>query len=121
MIKTSDPFPLRKLPLELRRKIYRHYLLDTRNPSAKTIYLNKVNDGWRDPPSPLLLVNSQVRAEILDLVQKWPITLRVTHQGIHFDSLAETCFIAQQRSKDYGSIPHLVIDIWPPTLIAQQI
>ncbi len=113
-LKASHPFPLRKLPLEVRRKIYWHYLVDTRNPSAKIIYLTKLNDDWRDPPSPLLLVNSQVRAEILDLVKKWPINIRVTHQGIHFNSLAETCFIAQPRSRDYGSIPHLVIDIWPP-------
>ena len=113
-LKASEPFPLRQLPLELRRKIYQHNLVATRNPSPKAIYLKKVPDGSREPPSPLLLVNSQVRTEVLDLVQIWPIFLRVTHQGIQFGSMAETCFIAQQRSRDYGSIPHLVVEIWPP-------
>ena len=28
--------------------------------------------------------------------------------------MAETCFIAQQRSRDYGSIHHLGVEIWPP-------
>ena len=113
-LKTSAPFPLRQLPLELRRKIYQHDLMATRNPSPKDIYLRNLSDGSRDPPSRLLLVNSQVRAEVLDLVQTWPIFLRVTHQGIQFGSMAETCFIAQKRSRDYGSIPCLVVEIWPP-------
>lgn len=113
-LKASEPFPLRQLPLELRRKIYRHNLMATRNPSPKAIYLKKLPDGLRDPPSALLLVNSQVRTEVLDLVQTWPIFLRVTHQGIQFGSVAETCFIAQQCSRDYGSIHHLVVEIWPP-------
>ena len=113
-LKASEPFPLRQLPLELRRKIYQHNLMATRNPSPKAIYLRKVPDGSRDPPSSLLLVNRQVRTEVLDLVQIWPIFLRVTHQGIQFSSMAEACFIAQQCPRDYGSIPHLVVEIWPP-------
>lgn len=113
-LKASEPFPLRQLPLELRRQIYQHNLMATRNPSPKAIYLGKVPDGSRDPPSPLLLVNSQIRTEVLDLIQTWAIFLRVTHQGIQFGSMAETCFIAQQCSRDYGSIPHLVVEIWPP-------
>ena len=113
-LKGPEPFPLRQLPLELRRKIYQHDLMATRNPSPKAIYLRNLPDGSRDPPSSLLLVNSQLRAEVLDLVQTWPIFLRVTHQGIQFGSMAETCFIAQQRSRDYGSIPCLVVEIWPP-------
>ena len=86
----------------------------TRNPFPKAIYLRNLPDGSRDPPSSLLLVSSQVRAEVLDLVQTWPMFLRVTHQGIQFGSMAETCFIAQQRSRDYGTIPCLVVEIWPP-------
>ncbi|CAF9942379.1 MAG: hypothetical protein ALECFALPRED_009718 [Alectoria fallacina] len=113
-LKASKPFPMRQLPLEVRRKIYQHNLMATRHPSPKAIYLKNVPDGSRDPPSPLLLVDSQVRNEVLDLVQIWPIFLRVTHQGIQFGSLAETCFIAQQRSRNYGSISHLVVEIWPP-------
>ena len=113
-LEVSEPFPLRQLPLELRRHIYAHYLLVTRNLAPEAIYLRKIPDGSRDPPSPLLLVNSQVRAEVLDLVQNWSIFLRVTHQGIQFSSLAETCFIARKCSRDYGSIPRLIVEIWPP-------
>lgn len=113
-LKPLEPFLLRRLPLELRRKIYHHYLFATRNPSPKSIYLRHITPGSRDRPSPLLRVNRQVRAEVLDLVQIWPFLLRVTDQGIQFGSLAETCFIAQQIPRDYGSIPHLVVEIWPP-------
>lgn len=113
-LKASEPFPLRQLPLELRRKIYLHTLMATRSPSPEAIYLKMVSHDLSDPPSSLLLVNSQVRTEVLDMVKTWPIFLRVTHQGIQFTSLAETCFIAQQCSSDYGSIPHLAVEIWPP-------
>ena len=81
-LKASEPFPLRRLPLELRRQIYHYHLMITRRPSREDIYRRKVLDGSRDPPSPLLLVNSQVRAEVLDLLRIWPILLRVAHQGI---------------------------------------
>ncbi len=113
-LKAWEPFPLLQLPLELRRKIYHHDLMATRSPSPEDIYFGNKSDGSRDPPSSLLLVNCQVRAEVLDLVRTWPIFLRVTHQGIQFSSMAETCFIAQPRSRDYGSIHHLVVEIWPP-------
>ena len=33
--------------------------------------------------------------------------------GNSFDCLAETCLFAQRRSRDYGEIHHLAIDIWP--------
>lgn len=113
-LNASEPFLLRRLPLELRRRIYQYNLMATRNPSPKAVYQNRISHRSRDPPSPLLLVNSQVRAEVLDLVQIWPIFLRVTHQGIQFGSMAETCFIARQIPRDYGSIPHLAVEIWPP-------
>ena len=114
--KASESSILLCLPLELRRQIYRYSLLSTQNPSTKTIYLNRMPINWRDHPSPLLLVNGQVRDEVIELVQTYPISLRVTHQGVHFDGLAETCFIAQQRSRDYSRISHLCVHIWPPHL-----
>ena len=112
--KVPKSFPLLRLPLELRRKIYLHHLFDHRSPTPEVIYLRRKPLCSKDPPSPLLLVNSQVHAEVLDTVQTTPISLRVTHQGIQFDSFAETCFIAQKRSRDYAGIPHLIITIWPP-------
>lgn len=90
------------------------YLIDSRSPSPEIIYLGRKSLCSKDPPSPLLLVSSQVHAEVLDTVQTSAISLRVTHQGIQFDSFAETCFIAQRLSRDYASIPGLVITIWPP-------
>ena len=112
--KASESFPLRRLPLELRRKIYEHNLTATRYPSPEATYRTKRLFPPRDHRSPLLQVDGQVRAEVLDLVKIWPIPLRVTHQGIRFSSMAETCFIAQRCSRDYGSIGHLVVEIWPP-------
>lgn len=96
--------------------IYGFSLLNSRNPSAKSIYFSQPAINYRDLPSPLLQVNSQVRDEVIELIQTYPITLRVTHHGLHFDGLAETCFIAQRRPRDYSTVSHLVIEIWPPHL-----
>ena len=103
-----------RLPLEIRRKIYGFSLSNFQSPPAKPIYLSRLPINWRDPSSPLLLVNGQVRNEVIEMVQTYPITLRVTHQGFHFDGLAETCLIAQRRPRDFSAISHLVIEIWPP-------
>lgn len=105
---------LLRLPLELRRMIYDFSLFDSQSPSAESIYLSKLPTNWRDPPPPLLLVNGQVHDEVMELVKTYPITLRVTHQGLHFDGLAETCFIAQRLPRDYSKMSHLFIEIWPP-------
>ena len=113
-VKPSESSILLRLPLEIRRKIYGFSLLNSQSPTAESIYLNQLPINWRDAPSPLLLVNGQVRDEVIELVQTYPITLRVTHQGPHFDSLAETCFIAQRLPRNYSTISHLVIEIWPP-------
>lgn len=112
--KASAPFSLLRLPLELRRNIYRFNILGSRDLSAKTIYFTQLSNDWKDPPSSLLRVNRQVRTEVLDMVRNYPISLRITHQGIHFDRLAETCFIAQRCSRNYAKISHLLINIWPP-------
>ena len=112
--KPSESSILLRLPLEIRREIYGYSLFNSQSPSAESIYLSRLPINWRDASSPLLLVNGQVRDEVIELVQTYPITLRITHQGPHFDGLAETCFIAQRRSRDYSTISHLVIEIWPP-------
>lgn len=113
-VKPSKSSIFLRLPLEIRRMIYEFTLFSSQSPSAKSIYFSRLPVNWRDPPSPLLLVNGQIRDEVIELVQKYPITLRVTHQGPHFDGLAETCFIAQRRPRDYSKTSHLVIEIWPP-------
>ena len=117
-LKASEPFPLLRLPLELRREIYRHHFVETPYPSAEDIYSRKISKVSRPLPSPLLRVTRQVRDEVLDLVQLLPVVLTVTDRGIQFCSWAETCFIAQPRvsspsRRNYGSISHLVVKIWP--------
>ncbi|KAL9070585.1 MAG: hypothetical protein Q9161_004755 [Pseudevernia consocians] len=112
--KAPESFPLLRLPLELRRQIYLEYLVVFRSPTPETIYLGRKPLRFKDPPSPLLLVSSQIHAEVLDTIKTKAISLRVTHHGIQFDTYAETCFIAQRQSRDYASISHLVITIWPP-------
>ena len=113
-MKLPESSMLLRLPLEIRRKIYKSSILNSRNPSAETIYLTRLPDDWKDPPSPLLLVNGQVHDEVTEMLEIYPTTLRVTHQGAHFDGLAETCFIADRRSRVYSEMAHLQIDIWPP-------
>ena len=88
--------------------------VESRSPSAEAIYRSPLRTNRKDPPSPLLLVNGQVHHEVVELVRKYPITVQVTRQGSHFDGLAETCFIAQRRSRGYSEISHLWVDIWPP-------
>ena len=62
-------------------------------------------------PSP---VSKQIRAEIFDLLHKCVFTLRITSYGASFDMLGLSCFIAQKRSRSYGDLPVLKIEIWPP-------
>ncbi len=57
-----------------------------------------MEQNLKAPEPSLLLVNSQVRAEVFDMVQRYSTTFRVTHQGIRFDTLVESCFIAQRPS-----------------------
>lgn len=110
----SVSFPLLRLPLELRRRIYFCALLDTPSPPPESIYLKQLPDGWKDLPSCLLQVSKQVRAEVLDTAQTLPISLRVDHQGIHFNTLGQTSLIAQQLPRDIRKISHLALEIWPP-------
>ena len=111
--KTTRDFPLLQLPLALRHQIF-SISLHSRKPSAESIYLRREADGSRDKPSPLLFVNKQIRLEVIDLLQRSPITIQVTHQSARFDSLGETCLIAQQRSRSYSEIENFRIEIWPP-------
>lgn len=63
---------------------------------------------------PFAVCQSQVRAEVFAIVQRWPIALRVTHHGIQSNSVGETCILAQGCSRDYDKIRNLAIDVWPP-------
>ena len=101
------------LPFELRREIYKYSIIECRRPSAEIVHKGLLASGWQDHPSPLLGVNKQIRAEVFDLLQRRPFTMRITSQDKKFDCLALSAFIAQQR-QGYGDIPHLVVEVWPP-------
>ena len=105
---------LLQLPLELRRMIYWRSILVARRPTPEQVHQRNVGAIREDISSPLLGVNKQVRAEVLDVLKKRPFTMRVTSYGAGFDMLGLSCFIAQQRPRSYCDLPHLVIDIWPP-------
>lgn len=100
------------LPSDVRLEIYRHSIMDSRQPSDLQVYAN-AQPIWRDNPSPFLGVNKQIRTEVQYLLKKSPFTMRVTGAGKKFDGLALSAFIAQQRQGLEG-IPHLVVEVWPP-------
>lgn len=77
----SKPSILLRLPPEIRRQIYQQNPVDhdSRNPSANAPCLTRLPDGWKDPSSLLLLLNSQLRAEFVSMVQNYSISFRVTH------------------------------------------
>lgn len=102
------------LPVELRLKIYKYSILNFRRPSPTEVHEELLSIHWKDRPSPLLGLNRQIRAEISDLLQRSPFTMRITWQDKEFDALALSSFIVQQRRKSYDDIPHLVVEVWPP-------
>lgn len=101
------------LPVELRLEIYKYSIIDSRRPRAEDVHNNLLSAIWEDRPSPLLGMNKQIRAEVCDLLQRSPFTMRITWEDKKFDGLALSSFIAQRR-KGYEDIPHLVVEIWPP-------
>jgi len=106
--------PLLRLPVEIRWEIYRHCVKDSRSPHPNNVHENVLSAVWKDSPSPLLCVNRQIRAEVSEILKNSPFTMRVTREDLTFDSQALSCFIIQNRPKEYAKIPHLAVEIWPP-------
>ena len=100
------------LPYELRREIYKYSIIESRRPPAESVHKNWLRETWKDVPSPLLGVNRQIRAEIFDFLQRSPFPIRVTWQDVKFDGLAQSAFVAQQRTG--YDVPHLIVEVWPP-------
>lgn len=100
------------LPYELRREIYKYCIIESRRPPAETVHKKWLHEMWDDAPSPLLGVNQQIRAEIFDLLQRSPFPVRVSWQDVKFDGLAQSAFVAQQRTG--YDVPHLIVEVWPP-------
>lgn len=107
--------PLLRLPLELRIWIYNYALTVSRCPSLKDVYSNVLCEVWKDMPSPLLAVNRQIRDEVCNILRRGGlITLRVTGQGINFDSVGLSSFIACQQCTFTGNIRRFRIEVWAP-------
>ena len=107
--------PLLRLPLELRSWIYKYNLMLSRCPSPEDVYSKVLCEVWKDIPSPLLAVNRQVRDEVCEILRReCAISLRVTGQGINFDSLALSSFTAYQQCTFTGNIRRLRIEVWAP-------
>ena len=109
-----------RLPCEIRQLIYTnnldYSLLQHRVPYAlhRAVYYENLSDAWTDQPSPLLLLNKRILCEVSDVLQHIPVILRVTGQGMAFDSAGLSACIARDVHGDYGRIPHLVVEVWPP-------
>ena len=116
----SQASPILRLPLELRRIIYRHTLLhsleDFRVPHelVQAVYYEKLRDVWVDRPSSLLFLNKQIFFEVSDLMKWAPVALRITGQGMVFGCEGLTACIAQDIRGDLSKITHLFVEIWPP-------
>lgn len=107
--------PLFRLPYELRRMVFWRSIFFSRSPSPEEIHESNLRAHWEDLPSPLLGTNKQIRNEVKDLLLRNQLfTLRVTCFGATFDMLGLSCFIAQERPKNYDGLPGLRIEIWPP-------
>ena len=107
--------PLLRLPLELRSRIYANALILSRHPTPQDIYSNVLCEVWKDMPSPLLAVNRQTRDDLCKILKReCPICLRVTGQGINFDTLGLSSFIANQQCTFTGNVRRLRIEVWAP-------
>lgn len=101
------------LPWEIRQDIYRHSIVETRRPPAKSVHYDWLRNTWKDRPSPLLAVNRQIRAEVVEFLKQHPVTIRVSWQDIKMDCLGLSVFIANKCKWD-GDIRHMIVEIWPP-------
>ena len=51
---------------------------------------------------------------MIEIVQKSPIYIRITHHGNQFSGITETRFVARNIERDLAKIPELVVEMWPP-------
>ncbi|KAL8657124.1 MAG: hypothetical protein Q9226_002239 [Calogaya cf. arnoldii] len=112
-----------RLPLELRRMIYRCVFRFTftkrRGRGARDIIYSQ-NPGnrcrWADRPFPLFHVNKQIHGEICDFLPPIPTRIRITAQGMAFDTFGLASSAAQgfHPERDFGKLSHILVRIWPP-------
>ncbi len=109
-------FPFMSLPVELRLKVYKEYLLDRYSISPEEIHEMVLDRShWTKSQPEILLVNKTVTAEVQDLLRhEDTITLRICWQDATLDGLAMSCLQAKGKRLDYGHIAHLRVEIYPP-------
>ncbi|KAL8791071.1 MAG: hypothetical protein Q9213_000278 [Squamulea squamosa] len=108
--------PLLRLPLELRRMIYRHGLPSHTLPRDKAlaIYQEDLPHVRFDQPSTFLLLNKQIHSEFCNIMQKSLVSLRITGQGVAWTEFGLSACIAQDIRGDLSKISRLHVGIWPP-------
>ena len=109
-------FPFMRLPVELRLKVYREYLLDRYSISPEEIHEMVLDRShWTKSQPEILLVSKTITAEVQDLLRhEDTITLRICWQDATFDGLAISCLQAKCKRLDYSHIAHLKVEIYPP-------
>ncbi|KAL9634665.1 MAG: hypothetical protein Q9204_002899 [Flavoplaca sp. TL-2023a] len=110
-----------RLPLELRRMIYRRVFSFTFTKRQDRgvrdiVYSENPQEGWIDRPFPLFHINKQIHAEICDFLPPIPACIRITGRGMGFDILGLASAAAQgfHDHKDLGKLSHIMLKIWPP-------
>lgn len=100
----SQAFRLLDFPLELREKIYWHYLID-----YSTL------EDWREAKkSSIQRVSKQVSGEVLDVFRRHgEFTYRITHWNATFNGLTLACFQKLGKDIDYSAIKYLKVEIYP--------
>lgn len=110
-----------RLPLELRRMIYRRVFSFTftkrRDRGAlDIIYYQNHQKGCVDRPFLFFHINKQIHAEICDFLPPIPACIRISAQGMLFDTLGLASAAAQgfHHERDFGKVSHILVKIWPP-------
>lgn len=103
------------LPLELRQQIYDEYFAECSRLDEE-IHENFGPRAYPNFTIPLLLVNTQVYEEVLNFLRRRKqYVYRIMWREACLDGLAISCIRARKiQYDDYGNIPHLTIEIYPP-------
>ena len=107
-----QPFPFMRLPVELRLRVYKDYMVDRYSPSPAEINEVVLDPLHRTgPPSEILQVSKAVNAEVCDLLRhESTFNFGICWQGATFDGLAILCFQPRGKRFDYDDIPHLRVE-----------
>ncbi|KAL8950190.1 MAG: hypothetical protein Q9222_003768 [Ikaeria aurantiellina] len=117
MNEAPQPAAFFRLPLELRRMIYRQALKITtpkRSTLEKHVYFGNIKDLRIHQPCCLPLICRQIQGEVADFLHRAPVFMRITPQGIVLDSHDRAVAFALGMHRDLSTIKCLNVEIWPP-------